>query len=199
MGLELEPLPGQTPLTEEEKEGLLIPFISTRAELDEFEQQNIERAIKWTMGKRFHKDSLLSEDLIKRLHLEMYGDVWSWAGSFRKSDKNMGVGWPSIPVEVRKLIDDGKFWISHKTYPPDEIAVRFKHRIVQIHCFANGNGRHSRLMGDLIREKIFNRGVFTWGSGADLEREGTSRKEYITAIKEADDNKFARLIAFATS
>lgn len=199
MGLELEPLPGQTPLIEEEREGLLIPSISTRAELDEFEQQNIERAIQWTLGKRFQKDRLLSEDFIKRLHKEMYGEVWSWAGIFRKSDKNLGVGWPSIPVEVRKLIDDGKFWIDNKTYPPDEIAVRFKHRIVQIHCFANGNGRHSRLMGDLIREKLFNRGVFTWGSGADLEKEGTSRKDYLRAIKEADENKFDSLIMFANS
>lgn len=91
MGLELEPIPGQTPLTDEEKEGLLIPSISTRAELDEFEQQNIERAIKWTLGKRFQKDRLLSEDFIKRLHKEMYGDVWSWAGTFRKSNKNLGI------------------------------------------------------------------------------------------------------------
>jgi Fic-DOC domain mobile mystery protein B len=197
MGLELEPIHGQTPLTEEEKEGLLIPSISTRAELDEFEQQNIERAIKWTLGKRFQKDRLLSESFIRRLHKEMYGDVWSWAGTFRKSNKNLGIDWHTIPIEIRKLIDDCNFWIYNKTYPPDEIAVRFKHRIVQIHCFANGNGRHSRLMGDLIREKLFNRGVFTWGSGANLEKEGISREEYIRVIREADDNRYDRLIQFA--
>lgn len=197
MGLNLEPLPGQTPLTEEEKEGLLVQTITTRGQLDEFEQQNIERAIKWTLGKHFKKDRLLSESFIKRLHQEMYGDVWAWAGAFRKTNKNLGVDWQLIPVETRKLIDDCKFWIDHKTYPPDEIAVRFKHRIVQIHCFANGNGRHSRLMGDLIMEKIFGLGVFSWGSTGDLVKAGSSREEYIKAIKEADANKLENLIAFA--
>lgn len=199
MGLELEPILGQTPLTDEEREGLLIPSISTRAELDEFEQQNIERAIKWTLGKRFKKDRLLSEDFIKRLHKEMYGDVWSWAGTFRKSERNLGMNWIQIPLEVRKLIDDCKYWADKKVYSPAEIAIRFKHKIVQIHCFPNGNGRHSRLMGDLIMEKIFGLRPFTWGSGANLEKAGKSRDEYIKAIKEADNDRITRLVEFARS
>jgi Fic-DOC domain mobile mystery protein B len=197
MGLDLEALPDQTPLTEEEKEGLLIQTITTRTELDEFEQRNIESSIKWTLGKQIGKDHLLSEGFIKRLHQKMYGDVWSWAGVFRKSNKNLGIDWQLIPVEVRTLIDDCKYWIDHKVFPPDEIAVRFKHRIVQIHCFANGNGRHSRLMGDLIMEKIFGLGVFSWGSKANLAKPGSSREEYIKAIKAADTNKLDKLIAFA--
>ncbi len=64
-----------------------------------------------------------------------------------------------ISVELKHLLDDTQFWIDHTTYPPDEIAVRFKHRIVSIHCFPNGNGRHTRLMGDIIVEKIFKRPV----------------------------------------
>ncbi len=197
MGLDLEALASQTPITEEEKEGLLIQTITTRGELDEFEQQNIERAIKWTLGKQFDKDTLLSEDFIRRLHKEMYGAVWAWAGDFRKTDRNLRKSWQLIPVEVRKLIDDCKYWIDHGTFHPDEIAVRFKHRIILIHCFVNGNGRHSRLMADLIVEKIFGLSPFSWGAGANLVKAGTSRETYIKAIKEADNNKIDLLVAFA--
>lgn len=197
MGLNLESVKGQTPLTEEEKEGLLIQSISTRVELDELEQQNIEYGIKWTMGKRFDKDQLISENFIKRLHKEMYGHVWSWAGDFRRADKNLGVSWLAIPVEVRKLITDCKYWIDHRSFQPEEIAVRFKHKLVQIHCFPNGNGRHSRLMADLILEKLFGLDAFSWGSRANLAKAGNSREEYIKAIKEADNNKIDLLVAFA--
>lgn len=195
MGLDLGLLPGQTPLTEEDKEGLLIHAI-TRAELDELEQRNIEHAIKWTMGKRFAKDDLLSEAFVKFLHKQMYGNVWSWAGVFRRRNVSLGIDWHSIPVEARTLIDGCKFWIAKGTFSPEEIAVRFKHRIVQIHCFPNGNGRHSRLMCDLIMEKIFGLNAFSWGSLANLKT-GGSREEYIKALKDADMNKFDKLIAFA--
>lgn len=197
MGLDYELVDGQTPLDEEEKEGLRIATITTRGELDEFEQQNIERAIKWTMGRKFKAELILSEDFVKRLHEKMYGDVWAWAGEFRKTNKNIGVDRYQVPTELRKLLDDCKFWIDNGTYPPDEIAVRFKHRIVQIHCFSNGNGRHSRMMGDLIIEKIFGKPIFSWGANSDLTKVGGARLEYLKAVKAADVNDFASLLEFA--
>ncbi|MFZ2905449.1 MAG: mobile mystery protein B [Cyclobacteriaceae bacterium] len=197
MGLDFELVDGQTPLDEEEKDGLLIPTITTRGELDEFEQQNIERAIKWTMGRKFKKDDMLTEDFVKLVHKKMYEDVWAWAGEFRKSNKNIGVDRYQIAIELRKLLGDCKFWIDNGTYPPDEIAVRFKHRIVSIHCFSNGNGRHSRMMGDLIVEKIFNKPVFSWGANSDLTKTSNTRKEYLAAIKTADANDIAPLLEFA--
>lgn len=197
MGLDFELVDGQTPLDEEEKDGLLIPTITTRGELDEFEQQNIERAIKWTMGRKFKKDDILTEDFVKLVHKKMYEDVWAWAGEFRKSNKNIGVDRYQVAIELRKLLGDCKFWIDHDIYPPDEIAVRFKHRIVSIHCFSNGNGRHSRLMGDLIIEKIFGKPVFTWGANADLTKTSDTRKEYLTAVKTADKNDIQPLLEFA--
>jgi Fic-DOC domain mobile mystery protein B len=197
MGLDFELVDGQTPLNEEEKEGLLIPTITTRAELDEFEQLNIEKAIQWTLTRKFKKDDILTEDFIKRVHKKMYGDTWGWAGEFRETNKNIGVDRYQIAIELRNLLGDCKHWIEHSTYPPDEIAVRFKHRIVQIHCFSNGNGRHSRLMGDLIIEKIFDRPVFTWGANSDLTKESDTRKEYLTAVKAADKNNIGPLLEFA--
>lgn len=197
MGLDFELVDGQTPLDEEEKDGLLIPTITTRGELDEFEQQNIERAIKWTMGRKFKKDDMLTEDFVKLVHKKMYEDVWAWAGEFRKSNKNIGVDRYQIAIELRKLLGDCKFWIDNGTYPPDEIAVRFKHRIVSIHCFSNGNGRHSRMMGDLIVEKIFDNPVFTWGANTDLTKAGDTREKYLTAVKAADVNDIKPLLEFA--
>ncbi|TAN21602.1 MAG: mobile mystery protein B [Chitinophagaceae bacterium] len=196
MGLDFEYIQGQTPLDEDEKDGLLIPIIATRGELDEFEQQNIEQAIQWTLTRSLKPKTILTEAFVCSVHKRMYGDVWRWAGTFRKTNKNIGVDKWQIPVELKYLLNDTLFWIDHKTYPPDEIAVRFKHRIVSIHCFPNGNGRHSRLMGDIIIEKVFNRPVFSWGA-ADLVKQGDNRSAYLTAIKAADAGNITPLLIFA--
>ncbi|HWQ25357.1 MAG TPA: mobile mystery protein B [Chlorobaculum sp.] len=198
MGLDLAYISGQTPIDEDEKEGLLIPTIATRRELDEFEQLNIEEAVQWIMKGRFNKDKIVTEEFVRALHQRMYGDVWAWAGEFRKTGKNIGVDTWQIGVELRKLCDDAQYWITHGTYPPDEIAIRFKHRLVSIHCFPNGNGRHSRLMADIIIEKIFGMPVFSWGAG-ELSRDGDTRKIYLKALREADGGNYEPLLAFARS
>ena len=200
MGLNLDYSPGQTPIDEEESEGLKIPSISTKGELDEFEQKNIEEAVLWTVGTKIKVEKLLSESFIKSLHKRMYGEVWKWAGKFRQSEKNIGIESWRIPTELRVLLEDAKFWIENETYPADEIAIRFKHRIVSIHCFPNGNGRHSRLMADLIAEKIFDRKTFTWGqSNSKLLNETEARSKYLTALKKADSGDYTDLLTFARS
>jgi Fic-DOC domain mobile mystery protein B len=199
MGLEFEWIDGQTPLEEEEKEGLLIPSIATHGELDEFEQRNIEKAIQWTLTRTFRPNELLTEKFVKRVHKKMYGTVWAWAGEFRKTNKNIGIDWPAIPVQLRMLLGDCRYWIDQDTYPPDELAVRFKHRMVSIHCFANGNGRHSRLMADLLLEHIFRQPGFTWGAKTNLAKAGAMRKEYLIAVKAADAGDIGPLLRFARS
>ena len=189
---------GQTPLDEEEKDGLLIPAIATRGELDEFEQQNIEEAIQWLLVRNFKAETILTEAFMRNVHKRMYGNVWAWAGDFRKTDKNIGIDKWQIPVALRTLLDDIIYWTAHQTFPPDEIAVRFKHRIVSIHCFPNGNGRHSRLMADIIIEKIFKQPVFSWGA-ADLVKKSDARTTYLQALKAADAGDIGLLLAFARS
>ncbi|MBT2562951.1 mobile mystery protein B [Pedobacter sp. ISL-68] len=198
MGLDLVYIDGQTPLDEEEKEGLLISTIATRAELDEFEQQNIEEAIKWTLVRKFKPDNLFTENFVKDVHKRMYKDVWSWAGNFRKTNKNIGVDRWKVAVELKNLLEDIRFWVDNNTFAADEIAIRFKHRVVSIHCFSNGNGRHSRLMADIIIEKIFDKPVFTWGAG-NLSKESEHRKKYLDALKLADVGSYEALILFARS
>ena len=198
MGLNLDYTDRQTPLDEDEKDGLLIKTITTRSELDEFEQLNIEKAVLWTMKRKFKAEDILSEAFVKELHRRMYGDVWQWAGGFRKTNKNLGVDKLQIIVELRALLDDCKFWIAKQIFNTDDIAVRFKHRIVSIHCFANGNGRHSRLIADIIVEHVFKQRVFSWGA-ASPDKKGEARKRYLQAIKRADVGSFEELISFARS
>lgn len=196
MGLKIEYVIGQTPLSEEEMEGLKIPSISTHGELDELEQLNIEKAIEWTIRLRVKPEELFSEKFITDLHKKMYNDVWKWAGNFRKSEKNIGIKYYLIGIELKQLLDDALYWYNNKTYSNEEIAIRFKHRIVCIHCFSNGNGRHSRLMADLIITKLFNEKYFSWGS-SNLIKANENREKYIKALKEADNSNYAPLIEFA--
>jgi Fic-DOC domain mobile mystery protein B len=198
MGLNINYIEGQTPLSEDEQEGLKISSITTREELDEFEQLNIEKAIQWTFGKKLKTEQLFSEKFIKDLHKRMYGDVWKWAGTFRTSEKNIGIKSYLIGVELKQLLDDAVYWTQNKTYNSQEIAIRFKHRLVSIHCFANGNGRHSRLMADLIMEKLYNEKFFSWGSN-NLVKATEVRAAYIKAVKKADQQDLLPLIAFAKS
>jgi Fic-DOC domain mobile mystery protein B len=198
MGLTIEYIDGQTPLDEEEKEGLRIPSITTREELDEFEQLNIEKAIQWTFGKKLKAEQLFSEKFIKDLHKRMYGEVWKWAGTFRTSEKNIGSKSYLVAIELKQLLDDAVFWFENETYKQDELAIRFKHRLVSIHCFANGNGRHSRLMADLIMEKLYNKTFFSWGS-TNLVKANETRTNYIKAVKKADQHDMLPLLAFAKS
>jgi Fic-DOC domain mobile mystery protein B len=194
MGLDLPASDGQTLLDEDEIEGLLIPTITTRQELDEFEQRNVEQAVQWVLKRSFKQESILAEEFIKSVHRRMYGEVWNWAGQFRKTNKNIGIDWWQIPIELKSLLDDAKFWIANETYTPDEIAIRLKHRLVSIHCFPNGNGRHSRLIGDIIIEKIFKRPLFTWGESLN-----NAREKYLSAIKLADTGDLSSLLIFARS
>lgn len=196
MGLDLEYTNGQTPLDEDEKEGLLIPTIAIRAELDEFEQKNIEEAVQWVLGKALKAETILTEKFICNLHKRMYGGVWAWAGKFRKTNKNLGIDKWQIPTTLKVLCDDTNFWIYNETYTPDEIAVRFKHRLVSIHCFPNGNGRHSRLMADVIINKVYKLPLFNWGDG-DLVYQGNARNIYLKSLKEADNGSFGQLLEFA--
>lgn len=198
MGLNLEYFDGQTPLEDDEKEGLLIPIISTRSELDEFEQENIEQAIQWTLSRSLKIDAILTENFIRTMHKRMYNNVWAWAGQFRKTNKNIGIDRWQIPIQLKYLLEDVQYWYENNTYSPDEIAIRFKHRLVSIHCFPNGNGRHSRLLADIFIEKIFHYPVFTWGTFIEKEPNEV-RKIYLKALKSSDNGDYSKLIKFARS
>lgn len=198
MGLKLEYNNGQTPIDDDEKEGLKIKSISIRKELDEFEQVNIQKALKWSFSNKLTIEKILTEKFIKLLHKKMFDEVWKWAGSYRTSNKNIGVDKFEIGIELRKLFDDAKFWYSDKVFTPDEFTIRLKHRLVKIHLFPNGNGRHSRLFADIIITKVFNLPVFSWGN-KNLTTISDVRNKYISALKTADEGDYSRLVEFSRS
>ena len=188
---------GATPLDPDEMEGLKIKSVSTRAELDRLEQANIEDAYFW-LDKRRNKKEVLTQDFVCQLHEKMFGNVWSWAGKFRRSDKNIGVEWTKIVLELRQLLDDANYWIEHNSYPPDEIAFRFHHKLVWIHLFPNGNGRHSRLITDVLLKDVLQQPEFSWSKG-NLTETGALRKKYIDALHAADGNDYSQLAEFVKS
>jgi len=184
-----------TPLTEEEKQGLIPSWVTNGSELNDLESRGIFDAEKWLLTSR-QKD-LLSEKFIKLVHKKMFEATWKWAGKSRKTERNIGVAPYAIGVELQKLFDDVNYWIEHKTYPPIEIGARFHHRLVYIHPFPNGNGRHSRLMADLLMKKL-NEKPLNWGQGSLVEI-SELRKTYIEALRKADRGDYSTLLAFVSS
>ena len=188
--------PGATPIDVDEAAGLLLPHITNRAELDRWKQDNIAEAETWAFRRK--PKELLSIDFTCRLHTRMFGNVWKWAGKFRKSGKNIGVESWSIGSSLKNLLEDVTVWIQNNVYPPDEIAARFHHRLVSIHPFANGNGRHARLMADLLLVHLLRKPRFTWGS-ENLVQDGECRKRYICALQAADRHDYRPLLEFVRS
>lgn len=184
---------GATPLDPDESEGL-IPSLTLKAELDEYEAINIAQAVRWASRSRAVRSELLRTQTLQDIHRRMFDRTWRWAGRLRQTQKSIGVESYRISTEVRNLCEDTKTWIEFGAYPPDEIAVRFHHRLVSIHPFANGNGCHARLATDLLCR---NQGwpLFTWGSN-DIGAVGAVRRRYIAALQAADRHDLAPLLDF---
>ena len=188
---------GATPLDPDELEGIKYKHVETRNELDELEQANIQEGLLWV--SRFKTKEILNEEFICKLHKKLFGKVWSWAGNYRKSGKNIGVDAHLIPMELRLLLDDLDYWLENDIFPPLETALRFHHRLVQIHLFPNGNGRHARIMSDILLKKNFRHGPIDWSGGCDLQSMNTRRKEYIEALSKADGGDYEPLLQFANT
>lgn len=190
------PSGGNTPLSPEELADL-IPNLATKEELNEFERENILQAREWVMAARATRRRIVSEEHVRLLHSRMFGQTWKWAGQYRKTERNLGVRAHEIPEKLAVLLGDVRYWIDNDTYTPDEIAVRFHHRLVAIHPFPNGNGRHARLIADALVMKL-GRPTLTWGN-ADLSTHGDARARYLQALRAADEHDYQLLLAFARS
>jgi Fic-DOC domain mobile mystery protein B len=189
--------PGQTPLTEEEKHQLR-PSLSTRAQLNEVERLNIHAARLWAMRRSIlRRPDLLTDAFVRELHRRMFNQVWKWAGKYRTSDRNLGWEWSRIPEGIRVLLDDARYWQEHATYSVAEIAVRLHHRMVVIHPWPNGNGRHARLLADILIA-AHTGAPLPWGASLDLAQPGLARARYIAALQSADQGDYAPLLAFAS-
>jgi Fic-DOC domain mobile mystery protein B len=175
----------------------LSPSLSNRDELNTAESENILKARLWALRSRKLKQELLSLPSLGLLHSKMFNEVWLWAGKFRNTDKNIGMPWPMIGTQLLMLCQDTKYWLENDTYPRVEIAVRFHHKLVFIHPYVNGNGRHSRLATDLLLHYL-REPALTWGGGENIAVSGSIRRDYIDSLKKADDGDIKPLLDFAT-
>ncbi len=185
---------GATPLDLDEMEGLRFKHVSTRGELDQLEQANITQGLQW-LDKQKSPD-VLNEEFVCDLHKRLFGDVWKWAGSFRRTEKNIGIDPVQIAIQLRQLLDDARFWVENDIYPSKELAARFHHRLVYIHLFPNGNGRHARVMADVVLTKLLDEQPIDWAGGYRLEDMNERRNEYIAGLRAADGHDFATLLEF---
>jgi len=183
---------GHTMLSDEDRLGLIPTYIATRADLFEAEQGNILRA---TLRRPPTLSKLLDDRYIRNLHGAMFGEVWDWAGRYRLSETNIGIEPKQISTAVRTLVDDAKAWAGYGTYEPDELAVRFHHRLVAIHPFPNGNGRLARIVADYLISSLGGR-PFSWGARLTVDTE-TLRAAYRKALQNADNGDITELIAIA--
>lgn len=196
MAIVLDEQDGQTPLDPEELAGLLPTHLATKGDLNDWEQENILQAVQW--ARRQRKVDVLSEAFCRKLHKKMFDQTWSWAGTFRKSDKNIGCDWTQVSVKLRDLFDNVRWWLDNGTFPPDEIAARFHRELVWIHPFPNGNGRHSRMMADALLRSM-KQEPFSWGGGGTLVKADNARSDYLTALRAADKGDYSLLLVFVRS
>ena len=177
----------------------LIPSLSTQAELNEAERSNINAARVWALRARtLARPDLLTDGFARELHRRMFHRIWRWAGRYRVTERNMGWEAHRLTEGVRNAFDDARAWVQFNTHPGPEIAIRLHHRLVAIHPWPNGNGRHARLMADVLTAS---RGgaELTWGARAPLAEAGRVRTRYIAAVRSADAGDFAPLLDFAQS
>lgn len=187
--------PGATPIDPDEAAGLLPRHITTQAELNTWEEANIVKADGWAFRQRRREP--LEEGFVRDLHRMMFDKTWRWAGTFRSSNKNIGVDSHQVSMRLRELLDNTRYQRDHQAFPADELAVRFHHRLVWIHAFPNGNGRHARLMADVLITRLGGE-RFTWGQ-ASLLVAGDVRERYLQALRAADQGMLELLIQFARS
>ena len=187
---------GSTPLSPDELADL-IPSLATKQELNEWERENILQARAWALRDRTSPQDMISDDYVRKLHLKMFDQTWKWAGEYRQTERNIGIPFCEIRERLVVLFGDIRYWIDNSTFSPDETAVRLHHRLVSIHPFPNGNGRHSRLMADVLVKKL-GRPIFSWGS-ATLIQPGLLRANYLNALRAADARDIRPLLEFARS
>lgn len=192
--MEFDEPEGATPLDPDEINGLKFDHITTRGELDELEQANITDGLRWLSRRR--SGDILTDEFVRTLHKRLFGEVWDWAGCYRLREKNIGIDPFQIGVQLRMLLDDARYWAENGTFDPLEAGARFHHRMVQIHPFPNGNGRHARIATDIYLSDYFGHAPIEWASGFDLQADNARREAYIAALRAADAGDFDPLLRF---
>ena len=188
---------GQTPLDPDEIAGLVPQHIATRAQLNEWESQNIADGLTRARKRRPKPGKLLTDTYLRKLHQHMFGSTWRWAGTYRNSDKSLGIDWQQIPLQMRQVPENFLYRLKSGKEKPDKLAVDLHHQLVSIHPFPNGNGRWARAAADLLQETL-GEPPFSWGR-KNLVDISETRQRYIAALQAADQGELSNLLQFARS
>ena len=159
--MSLTPGYGETPLPEDELASLLPDVVRilgepvTRAAVFDLEQgvqeQVAEELLTAALGGSLQPSELLTDYFLKDLHARLYGYIWTWAGKWRTHDVNIGVAYPQIAVDLRNSLNTILYrWENTDDWTPHELGVVAHAETVRIHPFADGNGRTTRLLADLV-------------------------------------------------
>ena len=187
---------GATPLTADDMLGLKQMHVETREQLNELEAANILQGQIWVSGLKGLKiESVFDRNFIINLHLALFGDVWKWAGTFRTRELNIGVDPVNISVELHNFLEDAKCWIEFDHFDNLELSARIQHRLVKIHPFVNGNGRHSRMFTDIVRIFLLKEKPMKWAE-AKLENMSMERSSYIQGLRKADAGDFSVFLKY---
>lgn len=185
---------GATPLGPDEMRGLKFKHVTTRGELDELEQANMQEGLRWLFARK--RGDVLDDAFLRTMHMRLFGDVWDWAGTFRQRELNIGIDPLQIAVQLRMLLDNARVWAEEEVFVPLEAAARFHHRLVEIHLFPNGNGRHARIVADLYLRDYFKHSGIIWSGVKDLQVNSERRDAYIASLRSADAGEFNPLLKF---
>lgn len=192
---------GQTPVDADDAQYLKPEYstLQTRGELNDAEASNITDALLWLDDQELTAADLLNQSFLRDLHRRMFADVWTWAGQLRQRDTTIGIAPIHIQEQLQALLGDTLFWIGQETFTPSEISVRFHHRLVFIHPFVNGNGRHARLAANaLARSLDLGPDHLSWGARSGLPA-AEARQRYLTALRAADNGDYSLLLENATN
>jgi len=185
---------GATPLGPDEMRGLKFKHVATRGELDELEQANMQEGLRWLFARK--RGDVLDDAFLRTMHVRLFGDVWDWAGTFRQRELNIGIDPLQIAVQLCMLLDNARVWAEEAVFVPLEAAARFHHRLVEIHLFPNGNGRHARIVADLYLRDYFKHSGIIWSGVKDLQVNSKRREAYIASLRSADAGEFDPLLKF---
>lgn len=192
---------GQTPVDADDAQYLTPAYstLRTRGELNDAEAATITDALLWLDDQELMADDILNQSFLRDLHRRMFGDVWTWAGQLRQRDTSIGIAPNQIQEQLQALLGDVRFWIEQETYERSEISIRFHHRLVFIHPFVNGNGRHARLAASALAGCLqLGPDHLSWGARRGRPS-SEARREYLTALRAADNGDYSLLLQNAVS
>jgi len=190
-------IPGATP--GDDASGLIQRQLTDRAARNAAELDTISRAYNKHIYRARRKRAgavWLTDQYIRAVHCDMFGEIWEWAGKYRTGPVNIGFDFHLIPEQIKLLCGDFSYWNSEKSSMAQlEIAARLQNRLTRIHPFTNGAGRHARLITDIYFYSV-RLPLPKWPQIQLLSEGDQIRSRYIEAMKTADQEDYRELIAF---